>query len=635
MTAAWLGRFFLDAAFISSAIAFAFGTVAARRDDPDLHTATERASVWAMLFTTAAAAVLGWAFATGKWQFKVVYDYADKFLPIYYRIAAFYAGQTGSLLFWAFILSIYSAAYSLLSKSSSKAERSLATSICSAVLLFFLGLLVFVDDPFELLPTTPADGRGLNPILQNPAMLFHPPVLYIGYIGFTVPAAVVAARLYTGKGETMHGLRGWVLFSWLFLGLGNILGAWWAYVELGWGGFWGWDPVENASLMPWLLATALLHIMLSSARGRWFTKSGTVLTFAVFIFTILGTFITRSGLIESVHAYAQSPVGFYFLAFLFVLTAGGGIWLLLKQKNIPEGRPAKVLSREGMIAAFVVLTCISSIFILTGVLTPTLSEWLGPRKISVTKDFYAGGMAPVGVIMLILLASALVLNWNGVWNKKVKFSATITGAAFTACLAAAALFKFPPFVAGCTAAGAAALIAIIYDVIHQTKNSSVRRKLTAAGAAAVHLGVLMAFAGICGTYFKTEKIISLYKGKPLKSENMLFILKDVRMENLPDRAAVEADLIVKRGGRTFILSPRRERFFKFDQPVSEIAVRSRPLSDVYAILGDVDVSIGSASFKIVINPLVWFLWAGGAALFAGTILLWTGTVRRRSKEVKQ
>jgi cytochrome c-type biogenesis protein CcmF len=330
------------------------GFVAGRTGRPELIVSARRTTYG--LLAVVAVASLGLLTALLRHDFNVAYvaSYTSRNLPTVYTIAAFYGGQAGSLLFWALVLTLFAALAQWLSSRRHDHLMPYVASVTSFVTLFFLIVLVFAANPFERLPFTPTDGNGLNPQLQNPGMVIHPPMLYLGYISITIPFAFAVAALLSRQLDTgwIIAIRKWTLVSWLFLAIGITLGMWWAYVELGWGGYWAWDPVENASFLPWLTMTAFLHsVMIQEKRGMLKTWN-IVLVVVSFLLSIFGTFITRSGVISSVHSFAQSPVGYYFVVFLILVTecagAGSGkVAALVLRKRFPDLENHRAYGRNG------------------------------------------------------------------------------------------------------------------------------------------------------------------------------------------------------------------------------------------------------------------------------------------------
>ena len=378
--------------------------------------ASARRAVFA-LFGLMGVAAISLLTALIRHDFNVEYvaSYTSRNLPLAYTVSAFYGGQAGSLLFWVFVLSLFSAVAQWLTPKRYEYLMPYVAAVTCTISLFFLVVLTFAANPFERLAYTPVDGRGLNPQLQNPGMVVHPPMLYLGYISIAIPfsfavAALISKRLDVGW---LHAIRKWTLLSWAFLSVGITLGMWWAYVELGWGGYWAWDPVENASFLPWLTMTAFLHsVMIQEKRGmlkRW----NMVLIVMSFMLSIFGTFVTRSGIISSVHSFTESPVGYYFGAFLVL----GAIALaVLLWSRLPlletEGVLESALSRESSFFFNNLLLVGLAFTVLFGTILPILTELFTGNKVSVKAPWFNFVAIPIGVTLLALTGIGPLIAWR-------------------------------------------------------------------------------------------------------------------------------------------------------------------------------------------------------------------------------
>ena len=385
------------------------------QDRPELAASVTNASYGICGALLVASISLWKGLASHDFNIEYVAAYTSRNLPDGYIFSAFWAGQKGSLLFWAVVLSMFAAVAQLITPRRYAPLMPYVAGVTSAVTAFFVCTMLFAANPFERLPFTPADGRGLNPQLQNPGMMIHPPMLYLGYISITIPFAFAIAALLTRGLDTgwIHAIRKWTLVSWLFLSIGITLGMWWAYVELGWGGYWAWDPVENASLLPWLTMTAFLHsVMIQEKRGmlkRW----NVGLIIGTFLLSIFGTFITRSGVIASVHSFTQSNVGYFFLGFLVVAgilsyTLLHTRWPLLKADVQLES----VLSREAAFLFNNLLLVGIAFSVLWGTLFPILSELVRGSKITVGPPFFNRVNVPLGLLLLGLTGIGPLIAWR-------------------------------------------------------------------------------------------------------------------------------------------------------------------------------------------------------------------------------
>jgi cytochrome c-type biogenesis protein CcmF len=578
---------------------------------------------------------------------RYVAEYTSKSLPILYAISAFWAGQDGSILFWVWILSLFSMILIVQNRKRNRAIIPYVLSIIMAIELFFIILLLFVSSPFEILTFMPADGLGLNPLLQNPGMLFHPPTLYLGYVGFSIPFSFAMAALIKGDlGEDwIRSTRRWTLFSWFFLGAGNLLGAEWAYTVLGWGGYWGWDPVENASLMPWITGTAYLHsVMIQEKRGMlkiW----NIVLIILTFILTILGTFITRSGIISSVHSFGESNLGPFFLIFLIIVVTFSLVLLfnrihILKSVNMLES----FISRESSFLFNNLILVGIAFTTLWGTIFPIISELIRGVKVSVGAPFYNQVNTPLGLLLLILTGICPLISWRKATPNNLKKNflfplivSIIAGVIFILIginkIYSLLIFTSSIFV----------LTTIIVEFHRGTKGrgeiinknyitslfSLILRNKRRYGGYIVHTGVVLIFIGIGGNGFKIEKDVTLNIGSSFNIRDY-----NIKYDNLYGSSTEHKDVVIavlsiyKYGKRLCFLNPEKDFYRNYEQPVTEVAILSSLKEDLYIILGSYDKN-KRASFKAIINPLVSWIWIGGIVIMIGTIIVMLPDKRKK------
>jgi cytochrome c-type biogenesis protein CcmF len=514
--------------------------------------------------------------------------------------------------------------------------------------------MLFAANPFERLPFTPADGRGLNPQLQNPGMVIHPPMLYLGYISITVPFAFAMAALLTRKLDTgwLHAIRKWTILSWLFLSVGITLGMWWAYVELGWGGFWAWDPVENASLLPWLTMTAFLHsVMIQEKRGmlkRW----NMTLIVTTFLLSIFGTFITRSGVIASVHSFTQSNVGFFFLMFLLSVGAASFALLYLRWPELEaEARLESLASRE---AAFlfnnVVLVGIA-FSVLWGTLFPILSEWVRGVKVTVGPPFFNRVNVPLGLLLLALTGIGPLIAWRKTSPRNLRRQFLWPVASGLG----AGLVLISLGLRDGWAVGALMLAAFVLGTVAQEYGRGTRARMRMYGEAAplalvrlvgrnrrryggylVHVGILVYFVAFAGSAFKVTREVTLSPGESVEvrspyGHTYAFTHLGVSQYEALNRLVSAATLELRRDGEKIgvIKSEKRQHVDSFGkksfEPSTEVGIRSDLREDVYVVYAGSIAGTEQANFAITINPLVWWVWAGGVILVLGGLLtMWPG-----------
>jgi cytochrome c-type biogenesis protein CcmF len=598
----------------------------------------ENAAMAAAVFLTLAAAAMIYALVTRNFQIEYVARYTNRSLSLLYTLAAFYAGQEGSLLFWGWILSLFTALVIIQNKKKHRELMPYVLLVLAAVIFFFTFLMIFATNPFKTLNFRPPDGQGLNPLLQNPGMIFHPPALLIGYVGFTVPFAFALAALITGKlGSTwIKTTRKWTLTAWAFLTAGNLLGMEWAYVELGWGGYWAWDPVENASFMPWILATAYLHsVMIQEKRGMlkvW----NMILVIFTFLMTIFGTFITRSGLIASVHSFGESSLGWFFLFFLLLALAGSLALLFLRLPRLKSRNQLdSLLSRESSFLINNLLFVGIAFTVLWGTLFPIISEAVRGTKITVGPPFYNAVVAPVGLALLLLTGICPIIAWRKTTVKK--FVAKLWLPLILSGLGAGGLYLYG-------IRSAYALTTFIFCIFVATNlfmefytGTRTRHAVFAEGyprafwnlvfknkrrygGHIVHFGVVLIFMAFAGSVFNTEKQVSLNVGESVKIKN--YTLRFDALTNYPtaSKQKVVATLTVLNDEHPVgIVSPEKNLFRGQDQPTTEVAIHTNYKEDLYVILAGYEKDY--ATFRILLNPLVVWLWIGGGIMVIGTIVI--------------
>jgi cytochrome c-type biogenesis protein CcmF len=626
-----------------------------RRDD--LIVSGERGLYAAAGFVVLAALGLWTALLNSDFSLRYVASYTSANLPVVYKFSAFWGGQAGSMLFWCLVLALYAALATWTNRTKNRALMPWVTGTNAVVLLFFVAATALAANPFERLEWVPPDGRGLNPQLQNPAMAIHPPLLYLGYVATAIPFGFAMAALVTRRldAEWLGAVRKWALISWVFLTLGILLGMWWAYVELGWGGYWMWDPVENASLLPWLTGTAFLHsIMIQEKRGM-LRKWNVTLVAGTFLLSIFGTFITRSGVIASVHSFAQSNIGAWFAAFLvlaFVATA----WMVsLRLKDLESKAELEaMISRE---AAFLYnnLVLVGIAFsVLWGTLFPILSEWIRGSKITVGESFFNAVNVPLGLLLLALTGIGPLIAWRraSVANIQRQFA----GPAFVGVVAAVALFvlgarELYPLMAWGLGAFVAATIVQEFNKgvgarmrMHGENIATAFVRLVARnrrryGGYIVHAGIVILFSAFAGMAFKQEHDVTLADGERFTTTDPFgrewtFTSEGISAFKALNREVVAVALRPEMEGQAFpvLTSEKRQHFDSRGnptfQPSTEVGILQMGRQDVYLVLAG---TIGDrAEVRINFNPLVAWVWNGGLLMaLGGLIVMWPQSARAR------
>jgi cytochrome c-type biogenesis protein CcmF len=615
------------------------------------------------LYATFAMVVLA---SVGLWTALLSHDFSVEYvashisanMPSVYIFTSFWSGQAGSMLFWALILSMYGTIAIATSRARNRELIPWATGTLAAILLFFIATTCFKANPFTRLDFIPADGKGMNPQLQNPGMALHPPNLYLGYVATAIPFAFAIAALFARKLDTewLSVVRRWALLSWFFLTIGIVLGMWWAYVELGWSGYWAWDPVENSSFLPWLTTTAFLHsIMIQEKRGM-LRKWNVVLVVVSFLLAIFGTFITRSGVVESVHSFAQSPVGPWFATFFFLAT-GISIYLVGTRLTDLEAKAEleSMVSREAAFLYNNLVLCGIAFAVLWGTIFPIISEWAKGTKVTVGAPFFNTVNVPLGLLLLALTGIGPLIAWRkaSVSNLKRQFAmpalcGVIVGLAFLAfgmrlpyAVMAYALCGFvtgtivQEFYKGIRARQSIHNESIVVGFIHLVGRN--RRRY---GGYIVHAGIVMLFAAFAGMAFKSQYDITLKTGESFTTRDPYghewrFVSQGVSTSSARDRDVVAVGLEAFRDGqRVGIITSEKRTYFDSNrnqlfQPITEVGIHYTAREDTYIVLAGVR-GADTAELAIHFNPLVVWVWAGGfIMMIGGLIVMWPQAERRR------
>jgi len=621
-------------ASIYSAIAFIYGVRGNHRGLTD----SARNSLLAVcgLLSISVAALI-YALVTHDFQIEYVASYTSRDLSLTYLLSALWAGNDGSLLFWAWLLSLCAAVVVLQKRDIGKELMPYASSIIMVTQAFFLILLLFVSNPFYKLAFVPAQGMGLNPLLENPGMFFHPPILLVGYVGFTIPFAFAMAALLTRRlgDDWIIAIRRWTLMSWLFLGVGNLIGAWWAYVELGWGGYWAWDPVENASFMPWLVATAFLHSIMMQRRRRMLKVWNMVLIILTFSLTIFGTFLTRSGVLSSVHTFAESPLlGYLFLAFIGV-TLFGSLGLLYYRSGELKGEAEmeSLVSRESTFLLNNLLLVGAAFAIFLGTIFPVISEAVRGVKISVGPPFFNQVNGPIFLAIILLTGICALIGWRRASIKNLVRN-------FLWPLVAALMLGIALFLLGIREWYALVaflvcgfvLSTIVYEWFRGTRARHRMRAenylkaflgLIAAnrpryGGYIVHIAIILIAIGVVGSsFYNVEKEAALMPGESMTINDYTLTYDNLDRYETESKLVVTATLSVYNQGKLIgALIPEKYFHRTYEQPVTEVAIRSTLIEDLYVILIGWDED-GTTAFKVLVNPLVSWIWIGGVVFVLG------------------
>jgi cytochrome c-type biogenesis protein CcmF len=592
-------------------------------------------ATWGLVIVASGALLHG--LVTNDFRLKYVAEYSSTTLPLKYKVTALWGGMEGSLLFWALILTTFIALAQFQNRARNRALMPYVTATSCTVAAFFLSLLAFVTPPFALLPYVPAEGTDLNPLLQNYWMQIHPPSLYLGYVSWTIPFGFAIAALVTGRLDDLwiRTSRRWCLMAWFFLSLGNLFGARWAYEVLGWGGYWAWDPVENAAFMPWLTGTAYLHSVMIQERKDMLKVWNMTLIIVTFALTIFGTFLTRSGVISSVHSFTQSGLGPFFMGFLAFLVAGSAALLVWRLDSLrPRHKLDSLLSRESAFLFNNLLLVGIAFATLWGTIFPVLSEWVRGVKITVGPPFFNRVNAPLAIGLLLLMGIGPLIAWRRATARHLleTFFAPVTVGLMTGVaafaggmrsLSALLVTSFAGFVLFTVVtefhSGARARMAMVGEGYGTALASLFRKNQRRYGGYIIHCGVVFMFLGVTmSSVYRVEELHTVRKGGEFTVGSYRLRYEDSRALEDEHVARMIATLRVFEGDREIAVLEPEKRFYKRpEQPATEVAFRSTMRDDLYVILGSFDKE-GSFTFQVYVNPLVWWLWFGGAVLVLGT-----------------
>jgi cytochrome c-type biogenesis protein CcmF len=637
-----LGTFLLLAAFVTCSYAAVVSVAGARRRSRRLVESGIGAFYLICALMTAATAVIVNAFITGDYSIKYVVHYSDSVQPLFYKITSYWGGLDGSIMFWVFLLSVFGSLAVYVNRERHRELIPYVVATIATVQMFFLYLMVVHKNPFQqYLGAAPADGEGLNPLLQNFYMAIHPPSLYTGFVGMTIPFAFGIAALATGHLDDswLRAVRRWTMFSWLFLSFGLTLGMIWAYEELGWGGYWAWDPVENAGLLPWFTATAFLHSVMVQERRSMLRVWNVTLVIMTFFLTIFGTFMTRSGVVQSVHAFGDDPIlaklFTAFMVFILVVSFGLVIWRLplLRARNELDSW----MSRE---AAFMVnnwILLFSAMFVLFATMFPTLSEAVTGNRLTVAEAFFNKWMMPIGFVLLFLTGVGPLLAWRKSSLRNLRDSFLFPVGLGIATAATLAALGMRVWTSGLCFALSAMVIGTILQEFY--RGGMIRRRNTGTdlltaivglvgrnkrryGGYIVHLGIVLIFLGFGGNGFKRDEQVLLKPGQEAKVGTYTIRNDGLKVSDDGQKQATTGYLSIFEGGKQIgNMYPAKWAFRNHEnEPTTEVAIRRTFAEDLYIVLAfqPSDLATQTATLQIVVNPLVNWIWFGFGIMALGT-----------------
>jgi len=652
----YFGSYSLLLALVFSVYAFVAGVLALVYKDDRLSETARRAGIAIFVAVTAASASLVYAAFSNDFSVAYILQHSNRALPGPYKFAALWSGQEGSLLFWCWLL----ATYGLVLRVRHKVDPRLvanASVIISAVQIFFLVLVNFVALPFAMtVGKIPADGNGLNPLLQYPEMVIHPPMLYLGYVGMTVPFAFALAALimkYPGE-KWIHITRRWTMVGWLFLTIGIFLGSYWAYKVLGWGGWWGWDPVENASLLPWLTGTAFLHSVMMQEKRGMMKVWNMWLIFSTFLLAIFGTFLTRSGVVSSVHAFAESDIGSYFVVFLAIIFLTCLYFFLRNRSHLEsENKLESLVSRESSFLFNNVLLLVAAFAVLWGTLFPVLSEWVTGHKVTVGPPFFNKVNIPIALFLLLLTAVGPLLAWRKTSLESIRRNFLIPGVVAIAVgvvlvargvrpwADSSYLYALMTIMLSVLVAATVASEFLRGGLVIARKNASnvfygmwllTRRNTRRYGGYIVHLGVIITMIGFAGAafYHNNEKELSF--GSKMEIGPYSIVCRSYTQDDNPNYSSEWAILDIFKGDKQITTMYPERRFYKASgQPATMVANRSTIKEDLYLVYTGKNPDTGHPIIKAHLNPLVWWIWAGAYLIMIGTLIALVPNMQNKPK----
>lgn len=594
-----------------------------------------------------AATALCYLFVANDYSVKYVQHYSDRSMPLFYKMTALWGGQDGSLLFWVWVMSVWAAIAIYQNRDKNRALLPYTIVTMMAVSLFFIVLMVFSANPFQtFLANSPTDGQGLNPLLQNPYMAIHPPTLYLGYIGWTIPFCFAIGALAHGKLDYgwIAAMRRWCLVAWVFLSVGLTLGGLWAYEELGWGGYWAWDPVENAAFMPWLTGTAFIHSVQVQERRQIFKLWNMILIIITFLLTLTGTMMTRSGVVQSVHAFAQSDIGYYFGVFILgTALVSIGLLLYRSKQLAPKTGLESILSRE---FAFLVNNWVllaAAFFVTFATLFPSIFKFATGQEVNVGATFFNKWMIPIGLILLALSGIGPLLSWRKSTGATIRQQFTMPALAGAAScgyfVGVLKIYGWKPLICLvlCVFVTATIIQEFAKGTRYRMKNAGenavdafvtlMTRAKRRYGGYVVHFGIVLMFLGFAGEAFKLEEDKSLKVGEATRIGRYDVRFDRLGFEDDGQKTMITAYVSAFKAGTTELvgqLAPAKWAYRKpEDQVTTEVDKLMSIQDDLYMVLGGYDAEAQSAVIQLKVNPLVNFVWLGCAFLMFGfAIAVW-------------
>ena len=581
----------------------------------------------AFFFLIASFGLYVWLAATDNFSVLYIASHSNTNLPIFYKISSIWSAHEGSMFLWIVFLAVWGFIFNF-KISQSNPLKSLTLGILSLVIVGFLLFLLLTSNPFQtILPIPPINGADINPVLQDPALVIHPPTLYLGYVGFSIPFACAIAFLIKGNSDIEWELmvQKWSIMAWIFLTIGITLGSWWAYYELGWGGYWFWDPVENVALMPWLAATAFIHSLSVSIKSKKLRVWTILLSILVFSLSLFGAFIVRSGIIDSVHSFANDPErGLYLLGFISLIIITSLILFVLRFSKIQSIESIKRFSKESFVSINNIFFGVLIFSVMLGVTYPLIYEYLLNQKISVGAPFYTAIFSPIVLLACIFL----IFSVDSKWSRRLKSN----------------LLNLPVVISTASSVFITLLFLYLFDINDLYMNSLIfvgfliilrymfeiyklikfRKYINPFSAIAhIALGLLLISISL-NSSLSTERAMSLKIDETEKYKDLTINFQNINLSNGSNYDAIKADLLIQTtNGKSFKLSPEKRRYFTRGQITTETAIHASPIRDIYITIGD-QLDDGSWVVNIQLNYLIRWIWFSAILMsFAGILLIIT------------
>jgi len=638
-----LGQLALALAFCLAILIAGFGLAGAALGRARWMAALDSLVLGQFVFVAFAFAILTAAFLGDDFSVRYVASHSNSLLPWYYKFSAVWGAHEGSFLLWVLIMAGWTLAVALRARELPRTFAARVLGVMGLLNVGFLAFLIFTSNPFErLVPMTPADGADLNPLLQDFGLIVHPPMLYMGYVGFSVSFAFAVAALLSRRMDSAWARwsRPWSNVAWSFLTLGIVLGSWWAYYELGWGGWWFWDPVENASFMPWLAGTALIHSLAVTEKRGTFKSWTLLLAIATFSLSLLGAFIVRSGVLTSVHAFAVDPTrGSFILAFLLVVVGGSLTLYALRASVIASRTRYGLWSREAFLLINNIIFVVAMAFVLLGTLYPLAYEAVsGGSKISVGVPYFNAGFVPLMLLLSVFLGALPVLQWKRtpperLWRQLrwMALASVVLGIGLPLVLSGALAWQ----AMAALVVGFWILATHLRDLWHRARHGVRRVPLAYWGMFVAHAGFAVALFGIALTsVISVEKDLRMLPGQTEEVAGLSITFDGVSGRQGPNFVADRGTFLIVEDGERFALHPEKRRYMARDMVMTEAAIDAGFLRDVYVSLGE-PVDGGAWAVRLQVKPFVRWIWLGGLLMtFGGMIAVLDARYRRlRRREV--